>query len=102
MLAIFKDLRTFVLVLLIGSLSVIGSCASEDSNAAGSYEDLLELFTDWRAFERPPMLDGAPDYTGRRLPSARRRPRATGRLDAIDPPAGRFHSRWTGTWCGPK
>jgi len=28
-----------------------------------TYEDLLTLFEDWREFESPPMLDGAPDYT---------------------------------------
>ncbi len=27
------------------------------------YEDLPRLFVEWRAFEEPPMLDGAPDYT---------------------------------------
>ena len=31
--------------------------------AAPSYADLLTLFADWRAFERPPLRDGAPDYT---------------------------------------
>jgi len=28
-----------------------------------SYQDLVALFEDWRAFERPPMRQGAPDYT---------------------------------------
>lgn len=28
-----------------------------------SHDDLLELFADWREFERPPLKDGAPDYT---------------------------------------
>jgi hypothetical protein len=28
-----------------------------------SHDDLLSLFADWRAFEIPPKLDGAPDYT---------------------------------------
>jgi hypothetical protein len=28
-----------------------------------SYKDLIALFKDWRAFEVPPMQDGAPDYT---------------------------------------
>ena len=27
------------------------------------YEDLVSLFKDWRNFETPPLLDGAPDYT---------------------------------------
>ncbi|MEJ2535074.1 MAG: hypothetical protein P8008_06315, partial [Gammaproteobacteria bacterium] len=30
---------------------------------ASDYEDLVSLFEDWRAFEHPPLLDGAPDYT---------------------------------------
>jgi uncharacterized protein (DUF885 family) len=29
----------------------------------GTYQDLTALFADWRAFERPPSRDGAPDYT---------------------------------------
>lgn len=28
-----------------------------------TYEDLVSLFHEWRAFETPPLLDGAPDYT---------------------------------------
>ena len=27
------------------------------------YDKLLELFEEWREFESPPLLDGAPDYT---------------------------------------
>ena len=27
------------------------------------YEDLVQLFKDWREFEEPPMREGAPDYT---------------------------------------
>lgn len=27
------------------------------------YEDLVQLFKDWREFETPPMREGAPDYT---------------------------------------
>ena len=33
------------------------------ANAQSGHDELLELFADWRAFESPPMLDGAPDYT---------------------------------------
>ena len=29
----------------------------------GNYHDLTALFADWRAFERPPSREGAPDYT---------------------------------------
>jgi hypothetical protein len=30
---------------------------------SNDYEDLVALFKDWRTFEKPPLLDGAPDYT---------------------------------------
>ena len=43
----------------IGLAVLLGSCAQASDN----YDDLLTLFADWREFERPPMLDGAPDYT---------------------------------------
>ena len=31
--------------------------------STSDYQDLVSLFHDWRAFENPPLLDGAPDYT---------------------------------------
>ena len=46
------------------------SCTAEDSHAAGGYQDLLTLFEDWRAFENPPLLDGAPNYTAGRFEAA--------------------------------
>ena len=33
------------------------------ASGSGSYDDLVELYKEWREFERPPLLDGAPDYT---------------------------------------
>ena len=32
-----------------------------------NYDDLLTLFADWRKFESPPLLNGAPDYTAARF-----------------------------------
>ena len=32
-------------------------------NPGTEYSELLKLFQDWRKFERPPNLDGAPNYT---------------------------------------
>ena len=32
-----------------------------------NYEDLQTLFKDWRVFESPPLLNGAPDYTKRQF-----------------------------------
>lgn len=34
-----------------------------DPAPPGGYTKLLKLFEEWRVFERPPDLDGAPDYT---------------------------------------
>ena len=31
------------------------------------YDSLIELFNDWRNFENPPLLNGAPDYTAERF-----------------------------------
>ncbi len=30
---------------------------------SNNYKDLVSLFNEWRSFENPPLLDGAPDYT---------------------------------------
>ena len=52
----------FVLLCLI----LLFSCTLNSKNKvnqASNYKDLEKLFTDWREFERPPTLDGAPDYT---------------------------------------
>ena len=38
-----------------------------DASAAMNHDDLVRLFADWREFESPPLLDGAPDYTTERF-----------------------------------
>ena len=38
-----------------------------DASAAMNHDDLVRLFADWREFESPPLLDGAPDYTAERF-----------------------------------
>ena len=48
--------------------TVFIGCKSPDEDntqvfTTNKYEDLVDLFKEWRAFETPPMLDGAPDYT---------------------------------------
>ena len=52
----------FVLLCFI----LLFSCTLNSENKANqtsNYKDLEKLFTDWREFEKPPTLDGAPDYT---------------------------------------
>ena len=53
-------MRTFILALAV-SLSF--------NVSAAEYSDLLELFEEWREFESPPLLDGAPDYTAEQFES---------------------------------
>ncbi len=52
-----QALTATVLVLAIG-------CAP-DGPPVGStnYDDLVELFGEWRDFERPTFVDGVPDYS---------------------------------------
>ena len=45
---------------LLWPLIILGPVAHGQSS---SYQDLQELFAEWRDFERPPSLEGAPDYT---------------------------------------
>ena len=54
--------------------------------AAGGYPELLVLFRDWQAFERPVQLDGAPDYTAPAMLRRQAELRSyQSRLAAIDP-----------------
>ncbi len=50
-----------ILIILIG-------CQAETSKTptarqSNSYQDLVQLFKEWREFEKPPLKDAAPDYT---------------------------------------
>jgi len=46
----------------IGAAVVTGLLAASLAQAETSHGDLIELFTDWRAFESPPLHESAPDY----------------------------------------
>jgi hypothetical protein len=53
--------------------------------ASNNYADLLDLFNEWRAFEKPPLRNGAPDYTAETF--EKRQPRFSelqSALQAID------------------
>ena len=66
-------------------VAIAGSGAAEEQDTMSSYNELLELFRDWREFEEPPMLAGAPDYTAERFEAAYARlPDFRARLEAID------------------
>jgi hypothetical protein len=60
---ISAKLRLIASAAAIAAMMAVQAYASEDSVGSGSYQDLVSLFADWRAFEQPPDRDGAPDYT---------------------------------------
>jgi hypothetical protein len=72
--------------LLVATALAGGSGPPRASGTSGRYEDLVALFKDWRAFQRPKVVDGVPDYTAPAMAAQRneldvyRR-----RLAAIDP-----------------
>ncbi len=50
------------------------------------YGALVQLFAEWREVQRPPVIEGVPDYTPEALEQQRRRLSVMrARLDAIDP-----------------
>lgn len=52
---------------------------------ASTHDDLVGLFEEWRAFESPPLLNGAPDYTAERFAIRQHEYlELRGRLDAFD------------------
>ena len=54
-----------ILSALLFALILLSCQGDKQSNTASSkrYEDLVQLFHDWRNFEKPPLSAGAPDYT---------------------------------------
>ncbi len=65
------------LVLLAGL--VLGGASGASGESEAGYEALVQLFHEWRDFESPPLLDGAPDYTAK---TTARRHRELGELQA--------------------
>ncbi|MDH4259511.1 MAG: DUF885 domain-containing protein [Gammaproteobacteria bacterium] len=56
-------LRRFAFIAALAIMITAQAGASPEAAGAGGYQDLVALFTEWRAFEQPPDRDGAPDYT---------------------------------------
>ncbi|MFQ5584395.1 MAG: hypothetical protein ACE5GL_08185, partial [Calditrichia bacterium] len=55
----FKTYGSSLIIVLFALITVF----SANIHASDNFEALVAMFKDWRDFERPPMLDGAPDYT---------------------------------------
>jgi hypothetical protein len=87
-----RGLRRFTSVGLVVAIAALaascGTPPAATSTAATStrYEDLTTLFADWRSFQQPKRVDGAPDYSpGAMAAQARNLAGFTKRLAAIDP-----------------
>ncbi len=89
----FNDLSLLQWLGFAALVVLLGSCNAPDTDRdtgapvrSGRYEDLLALFRDWRAFQRPPLVDGAPDYTAGTMEKQRKDLASyQSRLAAIDP-----------------
>ena len=69
----------------LAALVLAAPAALADAPAAPGYDAFARFFEEWRAFEHPPMKDGAPDYTAATF--ARRQQELKSyrdRLEAID------------------
>ncbi len=50
--------------ILLPIFLIVFSLSIEAQNTSfNKYEDLVQLFKDWRSFEKPPIKNGAPDYS---------------------------------------
>jgi hypothetical protein len=56
------ELVSSILITSILAAAPRAGLAQEQSVKDG-YQALVELFREWRVFERPPLRDAAPDYT---------------------------------------
>ncbi|HIF82684.1 MAG TPA: hypothetical protein EYQ37_02300 [Candidatus Marinimicrobia bacterium] len=59
-----KRILFIIYVLLMGTNQMHGQ---QNNPQPLEYRELVELFNDWRDFENPPRLNGAPDYTADRF-----------------------------------
>ena len=66
----YRLLLPVLLFLMFGCQPVSQDQTSESESS--KYEGLVNLFQEWRSFEKPPLLEGAPDYSAATF--ARRRP----------------------------
>lgn len=56
-------IRNLALCLLVVLLGCQTTTEETQEPVTRNYDDLVELFKEWRTFETPPTLNGAPDYT---------------------------------------
>ena len=50
-------------------LLIFNTLSAKNNIEPKNYNELVNLFKEWRSFENPPLMNGAPDYTQRRFNS---------------------------------
>ncbi len=74
--------------LIAGVLAGGGVAPASPAPPGGSYADLLSFYKDFRAFQKPKVVNGVPDYTAAAMAAQRKELEAyKKRLAAIDPNA---------------
>ena len=67
MIRIHTPKPSWLAVVLVLSAGFAWNGDRHGGPGATRYEDLVALFTQWRAFQRPPLIDGVPDYSARAM-----------------------------------
>jgi uncharacterized protein (DUF885 family) len=80
--------RTLRTIACAAAAALVFTWTLDARQPTGTHQDLVSLFEEFVAFERPPLRDGAPDYTRATL-AAKQQTLATfqSRLKALDPGA---------------
>ncbi len=55
-------MKFWIVIFLYTLLFSIILVAKQNKIIPQNYQNLVDLFLEWRSFENPPLLDGAPDY----------------------------------------
>lgn len=83
--AAFSRLFLPAMLMMAGVCMMSAGPAAQADELDGSYEELVALFEDWRAFERPAFDDGVPDYTAGAMAARHEKLKEyRKRLEAID------------------
>jgi hypothetical protein len=87
------------------ALGLVAACSDRPGSAPTrtSHEDLVQLFREWREFQKPKVVNGVPDYSTRAMAAQQRELAGyQQRLSAFDTSGGRSRSRWICASCRPR
>jgi uncharacterized protein (DUF885 family) len=64
----FRWLALAVPAILLGAVVYVAQAQmAAPDKGAGSYDDLIALFKEWREFQKPKLINGIPDYTAKAM-----------------------------------